>query len=122
MQSPFIYHHFDDFICADNTKQLADPARWEINSRSWRYQTCSQVSYFNTAPASGSLRSPTVNLQYHLDQCAAVFGHKMFPSSHEFNHKYGADFPHAEKVTNICTYLYILIEKLICCYWGLWLY
>lgn len=27
----------------DNTKALADPARWDINSRSWRYQTCSQV-------------------------------------------------------------------------------
>jgi hypothetical protein len=69
-----------------------------VNSRSWRYQTCSQVSYFNTAPASGSLRDAGVDLQYHLQQCAAMFGGPMFPSSAQFNQKYGADFPAADKV------------------------
>lgn len=82
----------------DNTKALADPLRWDINSRSWRYQTCDQVSYFNTAPRSGSLRDPSVNMKYHLDQCAAVFGHRMFPSSLQWNQKHGADFPAADKV------------------------
>ena len=53
---------------SDNTKQLSDPARWETNSRSWRYQTCAQVSYFNTAPPRGSLRAESVNLEYHLAQ------------------------------------------------------
>lgn len=86
------------FACLDNTKQLADPARWEINSRSWRYQTCAQVSYFNTAPVSGSLRDTSVNLEYHLQQCAEVFGQKMFPASEEMNEKYGGAFP---KATNV---------------------
>ena len=57
-----------------------------------------QVSYFNTAPKSGSLRSSTVNLQYHLQQCAAIFGEKMFPASATMNKNYGADFPAADKV------------------------
>lgn len=26
-----------------NTKALADPSRWDVNSRSWRFQTCKQV-------------------------------------------------------------------------------
>lgn len=81
-----------------NTKQLADPKRWDINSRSWRYQTCAQVSYFNTAPPSGSLRSESVDLKYHLDQCAAVFGKRMFPASLDMNKKFGGAFPHATNV------------------------
>jgi pimeloyl-ACP methyl ester carboxylesterase len=81
-----------------NTKQLSDPARWETNSRSWRWQTCYQVSYFNTAPSRGSLRSETVNLDYHLSQCAQIFGKKMFPSSKAMNEKYGGRFPKADKV------------------------
>lgn len=83
---------------ADNTKALADPQRWETNSRSWRFQTCSQVSYFNTAPPSGSLRAASVDMHYHLQQCADVFGQKMFPSSAEFNERFGGEFPAAERV------------------------
>jgi hypothetical protein len=81
-----------------NTKQLADPARWETNSRSWRWQTCYQVSYFNTAPKRGSLRSETVDLGYHLKQCAEIFGKNMFPSSYVTNQVYGGAFPKAERV------------------------
>lgn len=90
----------DDFCSMGfyNTKQLADPLRWEINSRSWRWQTCYQVSYFNTAPPSGSIRSETVNMEYHLQQCADIFGQKMFPSSVEWNAKMGGAFPKANKV------------------------
>lgn len=80
-----------------NSEQLADPARWDVNSRSWRYQTCDQVSYFNTAPKSGSLRSSIVNLDYHLKQCAYVFGKPMFPSSERLNKKMGGAFPTAHK-------------------------
>jgi hypothetical protein len=82
----------------DNTKQLSDPKRWEVNSRSWRYQTCAQVSYFNTAPKTGSLRAQSVNLDYHLEQCAEIFGKKMFPSSVQMNLQYGGSFPAAKNV------------------------
>jgi pimeloyl-ACP methyl ester carboxylesterase len=81
-----------------NTEQLADPARWDANSRSWRWQTCYEVSYFNTAPKSGSLRSTTVDMDYHLRQCKAIFGEAMFPSSVAMNEKFGGQFPHASKV------------------------
>ena len=56
------------------------------------------MSYFNTAPVTGSLRDESVNLKYHLDQCAKVFGKHMFPSSREMNAKYGGEFPTAHNV------------------------
>lgn len=93
--------YWGESFCAGgfyNTKQLADPARWETNSRSWRYQTCAQVSYFNTAPKTGSLRAEAVNMDYHLKQCEEVFGKKMFPASIQMNMKYGGAFPQAHNV------------------------
>ncbi|RYY83724.1 hypothetical protein EON63_10600, partial [archaeon] len=59
--------------------------------RSWRYQTCSQVSYFNTAPPSGSLRSLQVNLAYHLQQCKEIFGPHIYPKSVEMNQQFGGE-------------------------------
>jgi hypothetical protein len=86
-------------VCnVDNTEALADPARWDINSRSWRWQTCYEVSYFNTAPHSGSLRATSVDLDYHLKQCAKIFGEPMWPSSVEMNKKFGGGEPTAHKV------------------------
>ena len=35
-----------------NSEQLADPARWDVNSRSWRYQTCDQVCLVSRARVS----------------------------------------------------------------------
>ena len=81
-----------------NTNQMADPKRWDVNSRSWRWQTCYEVSYFNTAPGSGSLRNTIVDLDYHLKQCEAVFGIPMFPSSIEMNKRYGGAEPNANHV------------------------
>jgi pimeloyl-ACP methyl ester carboxylesterase len=77
-----------------NTKALADPARWDTNSRSWRWQTCYQVAWFNTAPAQGSIRSQRVNLDYHLKQCEHIFGYKMSPATQPLIKKYGGDMPH----------------------------
>ncbi len=77
-----------------NTKALADPTRWDVNSRSWRWQTCYQVAWFNTAPARGSIRSQRVNLDYHLKQCAAIFGYPMQPAVEPLLQKYGGDMPY----------------------------
>lgn len=76
-----------------NTKALADPARWDVNSRSWRFQTCYQVAWFNTAPAQGSIRSARVDLDYHLKQCEEIFGYKMEPAVEPLIKKFGGDQP-----------------------------
>jgi len=100
--STFSNNFWGGSFCAGgfyNTNQLSDPARWEPNSRSWRWQTCKEVSYFNTAPAQGSLRSKIVDLDYHLRQCKSMFGnHAMFPTSAAINKKFGADEPFAHNV------------------------
>lgn len=56
------------------------------------------MSYFNTAPPRGSLRAQSVNLDYHLQQCAEAFGQKMFPASERMNEVYGGAFPKADHV------------------------
>ena len=76
-----------------NTAALADPARWDVNARSWRWQTCYQVAWFNTAPVRGSIRSQRVNLDYHLDQCEKIFGYRMMPAIEPLIKKYGGDMP-----------------------------
>jgi hypothetical protein len=81
-----------------NTAALKDPARWDTNSRSWRWQTCYQVAWFNTAPSQGSVRSESVNLDYHLKQCAEIFGYKMFPAVTPLIKKFGGDSPTAHNV------------------------
>lgn len=78
-----------------NTKALSDPKRWDVNSRSWRWQTCYQVGWFNTAPKSGSLRSSSVNMEYHLNQCAEVFGYPMYPDIKGMVKEFGGEYPTA---------------------------
>jgi hypothetical protein len=43
-------------------------------SRQWWYQTCSELAYFQNAPAVGSIRSKFVNMTYHRNHCKNVFG------------------------------------------------
>ena len=56
------------------------------------------MSYFNTAPGSGSLRNTNVNMEYHLKQCEAAFGYPMWPSSSTVNKVYGGSEPNADHV------------------------
>ena len=39
-----------------------------------------------------------MDLSYHLQQCAAIFGEPMFPSSGAFNRVFGGAFPTADRV------------------------
>lgn len=41
--------------------------------RQWWWQTCSELAYFNTAPASDSIRSRHVNLDYFHSACGTMF-------------------------------------------------
>lgn len=78
-----------------NTNSLANVDKWDVNSRSWRFQTCYQMSMFNTAPQTGNLRSSMVNLDYHLRQCSAMFGENLEPAKGTMmiNEKFGGAHP-----------------------------
>eukprot|EP00605_Chrysophyceae_sp_TOSAG23-4_P001196 GSChrysophyteH1.ASY1.ANO1.1305.1 assembled CDS len=94
----FSFQNWGEQFCSAgfyNTAALADPKRWDVNSRSWRWQTCYQVAWFNTAPARGSIRSERVNLEYHLAQCEEIFGIKnMRPAVDPLLKMFGGDMPY----------------------------
>ncbi|RLN92056.1 hypothetical protein BBJ28_00017064 [Nothophytophthora sp. Chile5] len=86
--------------CFYDTKCLADdPARWG-DDRSWRWQKCSQLAYFQVAPEENSLRSAMVDLAYHEKQCHAVFGDVVDPARgvQEITKLYGGDHPTGHKI------------------------
>jgi hypothetical protein len=85
--------------CFYDTNCLADSGsadRWQPTARSWRWQKCFQLAYFQVAPAEGSLRSARVDMQYHLDQCDKAFGAGATDpeaATAAWNAKMGADKP-----------------------------
>ncbi|CAI5744740.1 unnamed protein product [Peronospora destructor] len=86
--------------CFYDTKCLAhDRARWG-DGRSWRWEKCSQVAFFQIAPKEKSLRAAIVDLEYHLKQCHTVFGHVVHPLEgvEEITELYGGDHPPGHKI------------------------
>ena len=74
-------------------------AAGDLNERSWRWQKCSQLAYFQTAPKEASLRSQQVTLSYHLEQCRRIFGNEVGkPSVEAINARFGGATPRAERV------------------------
>jgi len=59
--------------------------------RLWWYQTCSELAYFQNAPAQGSIRSHYVNMTYHRSHCEQVFGEPVWPDTEAVNKYYGGD-------------------------------
>eukprot|EP01133_Synstelium_polycarpum_P011223 gene11223-13083_t len=60
-----------------------------LTARLWWYQGCSEIGYFQTAPAVGSIRSSYVNMTYFLDHCKKVFGKSLWPNTEATNIIYG---------------------------------
>lgn len=58
-------------------------------ARSWLYQTCSELSYWQTSPGAIGLRSEEVNQEFFRKQCKDVFGIEDIPNVDLFNEKYG---------------------------------
>lgn len=84
--------------CFYDTRCAADTRRATLNERSWRWQKCSQLAYFQVAPAEGSLRSQQVTLEYHLEQCRRIFGLTGPPPVEEINAKFGGPTPTSRRV------------------------
>lgn len=88
--------------CFYDSNCLADSGssdRWQPTARSWRWQKCFQLAYFQVAPEEGSLRSARVDMQYHLDQCDKVFGAGTTDpeaATAAWNAKMGGDKPQEE--------------------------
>ncbi|KAG9442936.1 hypothetical protein H6P81_018790 [Aristolochia fimbriata] len=57
--------------------------------RLWWYQVCTEVAYFQVAPANDSVRSTKIDARYHLDLCRNIFGEDMYPDVDMTNLYYG---------------------------------
>lgn len=60
-----------------------------VKERLWWFQMCTEVAFFQTAPANDSIRSSKVDLRYHLDLCKNVFGKGVYPVVNSTNLYYG---------------------------------
>lgn len=73
-------------------KHLLDTAITpESSDRLWWFQVCTEVAYFQVAPANDSIRSHQVNTEYHLDLCKSLFGKGVYPEVDATNLYYGGD-------------------------------
>jgi len=95
--------------CFYDSRCAGDVSRATLNERSWRWQKCSELAYFQVAPEGeggregggegGSLRSGKVTLEYHLEQCRRIFGEGLGePRVEEINARFGGARPKATKV------------------------
>ncbi|CAH9105771.1 unnamed protein product [Cuscuta europaea] len=57
--------------------------------RMWLFQVCTEVAYFQVAPANDSVRSSGVNTSYHLNLCKNGFGNGIYPDVDGTNLYYG---------------------------------
>nr|VDC73740.1 unnamed protein product [Brassica rapa] len=80
-------------------KHLLDTAiTLESSDRLWWFQVCTEVAYFQVAPANDSIRSHQVNTEYHLDLCKSLFGKGVYPEVDATNLYYGGDRIAATKI------------------------
>ncbi|XP_074264393.1 putative serine protease EDA2 [Silene latifolia] len=61
----------------------------DSEDRLWWFQVCSEVAYFQVAPANDSIRSSKIDTRYHLDLCRNVFGGNVYPEVEATNLYYG---------------------------------
>jgi len=80
----------------------ADKTRWQPTARSWWWEKCNQLAYFQNAPATGSLRLPLVNMSYHRHRCATMFANGTFPDTVATNKVFGGASPSTTKVFFRC--------------------
>ncbi|MFS8034029.1 putative prolyl oligopeptidase [Helianthus anomalus] len=61
----------------------------ESPDRLWWFQVCTEVAFFQVAPANDSIRSSKIDIRYHMDLCKNVFGEGVYPVVDSTNLYYG---------------------------------
>ncbi|XP_033134324.1 probable serine protease EDA2 [Brassica rapa] len=70
----------------------------ESTYRIWWFQVCTELAYFQVAPANNSVRSQQINTEYHLDLCKSLFGKGTYPDVDATNMYYGGHKIAATKI------------------------
>jgi len=85
----FYYPVFlDGDVYSYSTIHLQDESS-SNGDRTWWWQQCSELGYFQTAPLVDSIRSQQVNMSYHQWRCNTAFGYDTFPPTALTNLHYG---------------------------------
>ncbi|KAG5382471.1 hypothetical protein IGI04_033941 [Brassica rapa subsp. trilocularis] len=66
--------------------------------RIWWFQVCTELAYFQVAPANNSVRSQQINTEYHLNLCKSLFGKGTYPDVEATNLYYGGHKIAATKI------------------------
>ncbi|KAG2303036.1 hypothetical protein Bca52824_031687 [Brassica carinata] len=82
-----------------NRKHLRNTVVTAVSTyRIWWFQVCTELAYFQVAPANNSVRSQQINTEYHLDLCKSLFGKGTYPEVDATNLYYGGDKIAATKI------------------------
>jgi hypothetical protein len=83
---------FWSYATQDQVKLEPTPSR---NYRPWWWQKCTELAYFQVAPAVNAVRSKHVTLAWHLQHCRDLFGEDLPlpPPTAETNTHYGGNKP-----------------------------
>lgn len=89
-----------------NQQHLKETAlSYDTGDRLWWFQVCTEVAYFQVAPANDSIRSSKVNTRYHLDLCKNVFGEGVYPEVDATNLYYGGTKIAGKNINWFCPHL-----------------
>eukprot|EP00055_Hartaetosiga_balthica_P000692 m.137234 g.137234 ORF g.137234 m.137234 type:complete len:480 (+) comp11469_c0_seq1:60-1499(+) len=78
-----------------------DPKQWQPTARSWWWQKCHELAYWQNAPVNNSLRLPLLTYEYHKQRCEYQFVKGTYPDTNFTNSFYGGDQPDTKNATNI---------------------
>jgi hypothetical protein len=91
---------FYSTACLRDADRGGDPSRWQPTARSWRWQKCSQLAYWQAAPTAAespvpSVRAATLTIEALSAQCAEAFGagYARAPDVEAFNAVFGGATP-----------------------------
>ncbi|XP_038702915.1 probable serine protease EDA2 isoform X2 [Tripterygium wilfordii] len=87
----YVRDYYPDSVATYNQENLKSTNLDAESSgaRLWWFQVCTEVAYFQVAPANDSIRSSKVDTRYHLDLCKHVFGKDIYPDVDVTNIYYG---------------------------------
>eukprot|EP00049_Salpingoeca_infusionum_P013678 m.255697 g.255697 ORF g.255697 m.255697 type:complete len:464 (+) comp15505_c0_seq1:653-2044(+) len=82
----------------DSTCVKSDAKRWQPTARSWWWQKCYELAYWQVAPATQSLRMDLLTYEYHKQRCEFMFAPGIYPDTAATNNYYGGAQPNGSKI------------------------
>ncbi|EGD72612.1 hypothetical protein PTSG_04347 [Salpingoeca rosetta] len=76
----------------------SNPAAWQPTARSWWWQKCHELAYWQNAPVVNSLRMSLLSMNYHKQRCEFMFAKGVFPDTQGTNKYYGGKHPNGTNI------------------------